>query len=158
MSDQSRLKDQNRIRSAGKVRRLTLEDLGISLIEGEEDVGKRLANKAADAADHVRGEGALRGAAVASAGGAIYAAPRIETESLQQTTHALHTAVMKALSEGVNQIVAASVYASEGEVRVCGFCRQLLLEYGSEGIVVRGFVEEKQAFERPIGDLLPDER
>jgi cytidine deaminase len=156
MSDQSRLGDQNRIRSAGKVRRLTLDDLGIPLLDEEGDLDEQLAEKAEEAAEHTRGDGPLRGAAVASAGGVIYAAPRIDTP-MGQSTHALELAVLKALSDGVDQVAAATVYASEGEIAVCGACRQLLAEYGSDGLVVRGVVDGEQVFEASINDLLPDE-
>jgi len=74
-----------------------------------------------------------------------------------QTTHAVELAVMKALSDGVDQVVAATVYAAEGEVEVCGACRQLLAEYGSDGLVVRGVVGDDQVFEAAITGLLPDE-
>lgn len=156
MSDQSRLGDQNRIRSAGKVRRLTLDDLGIPLLDEEGDLGEQLVKEAEEAAEHTRGDGPLRGAAVASAGGVIYAAPRIET-STEQTTHALELAVLKALSDGVDQVAAATVHVSEGEISVCGACRQLLADYGSDGLVVRGVMDDEQVFEASIDDLLPDE-
>jgi len=156
MSDQSRLGDQNRIRSAGKVRRLTLDDLGISVLDEEDDLSDRLAEEAEAAAEHTRGDVSTRGAAVASAGGVIYAAPQIDTP-MGQTTHAVELAVMKALSDGVDQVVAATVYAAEGEVTVCGTCRQLLAEYGSDGLVIRGVVDGDQVFEAAISDLLPDE-
>lgn len=155
MSDQSRIGDQNRIRSAGKVRRLTLDDLGISVLDDEDDLGDRLGKEAAETAEHMRGDGPIHGAAVASAGGVIYTAPRIETPT--GTTHAVELAVLKALSDGVDQVVAATVYVDAGEVSVCGACRQLLAEYGSDGLVVRGVVDGEQMFEASIGELLPDE-
>jgi hypothetical protein len=34
---------------------------------------------------------------------------------------------------------------------------QLLAEYGSDGLVVRGVVDNEQAFEASITDLLPNE-
>lgn len=156
MSDQSRLGDQNRIRSAGKVRRLTLDDLGIPLLDEEDDLGERMAEEAEVAAEHTRGNDTLRGAAVASAGGVIYAAPLIDTP-MGQRTHAVELAVLKALSDGVDQVAAATVYASEGEISVCGACRQLLAAYGSDGLMVRGVVDNEQVFETSIDDLLPDE-
>lgn len=154
MSDQSRIGDQNRIRSAGKMQRLTLDDLGISVLDDEDDLSDRLAEEAAEVAEHMRGDGSLYGAAVASAGGVIYAAQRIETPT--GTTHAVELAVLKALSDGVDQVVAATVYSEGDEVSVCGACRQLLAEYGSDGLVVRGVVDDEPAFEAAIGDLLPD--
>ena len=153
MSDQSRINDQNRIRSAGKVRRLTLDDLGISVLDEQDNLDKRLAEEAAEAAEHMRGDEPLHGAAVASAGGVIYAAPRIVTPT--KTTHAVELAVLKALSDGVDQVVAATVYVEEGEVSVCGACRQLLAEYGSDGVAVRGVAGKEQVFEASIADLLP---
>ncbi|GGL71448.1 hypothetical protein GCM10009039_31880 [Halocalculus aciditolerans] len=62
-----------------------------------------------------------------------------------------------ALSDGVDQVVAATVHAEEGEISVCGAYRQLLAEYGSDGLVVRGPVDDEQAFEESITDLLPNE-
>jgi len=157
MSDQSRLGDQNRIHSVGKVRQLTLDDLGIPLLDEKEDLDEQLAKEAQTAAEYTRGDGPLCGAAVASAGGIIYTAPRIDTPSTGQTTHALELVVLKALSDGVDQIAAATVYASEGDLTVCGACRQLLAAYGSEGLMVRGVMDDERVFEVLIGDLLPDE-
>jgi cytidine deaminase len=156
MTEQSRLNDQNRIRSAGKVRRLTLEELGIPLLNEDLDVTDRLLDEAEAAAVHTRGDGPARGAAVLTTEGEFYAAARIAPSNLQQTNHALELAVMKALTDGASGIVEATVYAGEPSVEVCGACRQLLAEYGMADLVVHGVVGEEEKFAVPIEDLLPD--
>lgn len=156
MSDQSRLNDQNRIRSVGTVRRHTLDDLDILLLNEQRDSSVWLAEKAAAVTEHTRGDGPLRGVAVASAGGLLYAAPRIDTPTIR-SRHAMALGVLKALSDVVDKVVAAAVYAEDGKVSVCGTCRQLLADYGSDAITVRGVVEDELVFEAAMGDMLPDE-
>ena len=157
MSDQSRLGDQNRIRSAGKVRRLSLDDLGIPLTEEGESRVNQLVQAATDIASNTIGNGPDRGAAVMTAGGSIYAAPRIEVQDQRQTSHAIELAIKRALSDGAGQIVEAVVLSFDGSVSICGGCRELAASFGTDDTVIRGFVDDEEKFATSVGELLPDE-
>jgi len=157
MSDQSRLGDQNRIRSAGKVRRLSLDDLGIPLTDENETRAEKLLEAAEDVAPNTIGDGPNRGAAVMTAGGTIYAAARIETPDQRQTSHALELAIKQALSDGAGRVVEATVVATEESISVRGDCRGLIASFGTEDTVVRGVVDGDEVFKSTVGELLPDE-
>jgi len=157
MSDQSRLGDQNRIRSAGKVRRLSLDDLGIPLTDESETRAEKLLEAADNVAPNTVGNGPDRGAAVMTAGGTIYAAARIETPDQRQTSHELELAVKTALSDGAGRIIEATVVSEEEPVSVCGDCRELVASFANEDAVIHGVVDGDEAFTATIGELLPDE-
>jgi cytidine deaminase len=157
MSDQSRLGDQNRIRSAGKVRRLSLDDLGIPLTDESESRAEKLLEAAEEVAPNTVGDGPDRGAAVMTAGGAIYAAARIETPDQRQTSHELELAVKMALSDGAGRIIEATVVSAEEPVSVCGDCRELVASFANEDAVIHGVVDGDEVFAATIGELLPDE-
>lgn len=157
MSDQSRLGDQNRIRSAGKVRRLSLDDLGIPLTDEDENREEQLLKAAEDVVSNTLGDGPSRGAAVMTAGGSIYSAARIEMPDYLQTSHALELAVKLALSDGAGRIVEATVVSAEEPVSVCGACRELVASFGTRSSVIHGVVDGDEAFAAPVGELLPDE-
>ena len=126
MSDQSRLGGQNRIRSVGKVRQLSLDDLGIPLTNEGESRAEQLQETAEEVAPNTVGDGPDRGAAVMTAGGAIYAAARIETPDQRQTGHEMELAVKTALSDGAGRIIEATVVSEEDPVSVCGGCREIV--------------------------------
>ena len=157
MSDQSQLGDQNRIRSAGKVRRLSLDDLGIPLTDESETRDEKLLEAAEDVAPNTIGDGPDRGAAVMTADGAIYAATRIETPDQRQTSHALELAIKQALSDGASRVVEATVVSTEKPVSVCGDCRGLIASFGMEDTVVRGVVDGDKIFNSTVSELLPNE-
>lgn len=157
MSDQSRLGDQNRIRSAGKVRRLSLDDLGIPLTDESESRAEKLLQAAEDVAPNTIGDGPDRGAAVMTAGGTIYAAARIETPDQRQTSHELELAVKTALSDGAGRIIEATVVSEEEPVSVCGDCRELVAAFANEDAVIHGVVDGDEVFAATVGELLPDE-
>lgn len=157
MSDQSRLGDQNRIRSAGKVRRLSLDDLGIPLTVESETRAEKLLEAAEDIAPNTVGDGSDRGAAVMTAGGAIYAAARIETPDQRQTSHELELALKAALSDGTGRIIEATVVSEGGSVSVCGSCREIVAAFGTEDTLIRGVVDGDKVFAATVGELLPDE-
>lgn len=158
MSDQSRLSDQNRIRSAGKVRRLSLDDLGIPLTDESESRAEKLLEAAEDVASNTVGDGPDRGAAVLTAGGAIYGAARIETPDQRQTSHELELAVKTALSDGAGSIIEGTVVSEEDQVSVCGDCRELVAAFGTGDTLIRGVVNSEEVFAATVGELLPDEQ
>ncbi|WP_071932974.1 cytidine/deoxycytidylate deaminase family protein [Halodesulfurarchaeum formicicum] len=158
MSDQSRLGDQNRIRSVGKVRRLSLDDLGIPLTDESESRAEKLLEAAEDVAPNTVGDGPDRGAAVLTAGGAIYAAARIETPDQRQTSHELELAVKTALSDGAGSIIEGTVVSEEEPVSVCGDCRELVAAFGTGDTLIRGVVNSEEVFAATVGELLPDEQ
>lgn len=157
MSDQSRLGDQNRIRSSGKVRRLSLDDLGIPLTGESETRADKLLEAAEGVAPNTVGDGPDRGAAVMTAGGAIYAAARIETPDPRQTSHELELAVKTALSDGAGRIIEGTVVSEEEPLSVCGDCRELVASFGTEDTLIRGVVNGDEVFAATVDELLPDE-
>jgi cytidine deaminase len=70
------------------------------------------------------------GAALATAGGRIYAGCNVENASYGLTICAERVALVKALSEGEREFTALAVVAdTESPTPPCGACRQLLWEY-----------------------------
>ncbi len=95
------------------------------------------------------------GAAVLASDGAIYSGANIENASYGLSCCAERTAIFKAVSEGARKIVAVAVVGkSEEFTRPCGACRQVMVEFNPNMVVLRrgldGFSEDGTA-----GSLLP---
>ncbi len=71
------------------------------------------------------------GAAVLCRNGSIYSGCNVENESITETVCAERTAIVKAVSEGNQEIIAVAVYVT-GQVNVwpCGVCLQFVAEFG----------------------------
>lgn len=156
-NDQATLGSPSQVRSAQKVRQLTIEDLGIPLSDQDEDISDQLLEEAGTIATNTVGNGPDRGAAVLTPEGNIYAAARIETPDQRQTSHALELAIKRALSDGNRRVTEATVLSTDGDVSVCGGCRELIGAFAVDDTVVHGVLDGEEVFTATVGEILPDE-
>jgi len=79
------------------------------------------------------------GAAVLTKDGKIYTGCNVENAAYGLTICAETVAVAKAVSEGSKDITAVAVVADTADVcRPCGSCRQFILEFGDEILIIMG--------------------
>jgi len=95
------------------------------------------------------------GAAVLTRGGKIYTGCNVENAAYGLTICAETSAVIKAVSEGSQDIVAVAVVADTEDVcRPCGSCRQVILEFGDEIVIIMGNLKgDKET--KNIKELIP---
>ncbi len=94
------------------------------------------------------------GAALRTKSGKVYTGCNVENVSFGGSICAERVALVKAVSEGEREFEAIAIVNSSPDVVFpCGFCRQLLAEFGTDLIVVvAGKSEVKQHL---LADLLP---
>ena len=75
------------------------------------------------------------GAAVLTASGRIFNGCNVENASSGLTVCAERTAIQNAVSEGEREITALAVVTEDG-ASPCGACRQVLLEFGKDAVII----------------------
>jgi cytidine deaminase len=93
------------------------------------------------------------GAAVLTSDGAIFHGSNIENASYSLTICAERIAIGNAPSNGNSDIKAIAVWTDNDSISPCGACRQFILEFGKEIIIV--FRHQKKITQRTIEELLP---
>ncbi len=95
------------------------------------------------------------GAAVLTSTGEVFTGCNIENASYGASICAERTAIAKAVSEGYTNLVKIAIVCSSGEYAMpCGICRQVMLEFMADGLVI---VEDKNEGirEHKVSDLIP---
>jgi cytidine deaminase len=96
------------------------------------------------------------GAALLSDDGRVFPGANVENASYGLSMCAERTAAFRAASEGVREIAAVIVTASNEEPSwPCGACRQVLNEFGPGALVVSEGLDGRRE-ERRLDQLLPD--
>ena len=96
------------------------------------------------------------GAAILTKGGNIYLGTNIENVSYGGTVCAERVAVWKAVSEGELEMEAIAVVGpGTKEGYPCAICRQVLLEFGLDMLVISGDAQGNYLGERTLRDLVP---
>ena len=96
------------------------------------------------------------GAAILTKGGNIYLGTNIENVSYGGTVCAERVAVWKAVSEGELEMEAIAVVGPGTEEGYpCAICRQVLLEFGLDMLVISGDAQGNYLGERTLRDLVP---
>jgi cytidine deaminase len=96
------------------------------------------------------------GAAVLARSGKIYGGTNIENVSYGGTVCAERVAVWKAVSESEREIDAIAVVSrGDKEAYPCAICRQVLLEFGLDMLVICGDEEGHYMGERKLSELVP---
>src|SRR5438445_3697517 len=87
---------------------------------------------------HAPYSGALIGAAILMGDGQIFTGCNVENASYGGTVCAERVAVFKAISEGAKKEIKEVMVVSDAEKPwpPCGFCRQVIAEFGSEDTVI----------------------
>ena len=95
------------------------------------------------------------GTAVKTKSGKIYTGVNVENASYPETMCAERVAIFKAVSEGEKEFEAISVVTDNGG-SPCGGCRQVMVEFGLDTIVLIADGEGKLLKEMTVKDLLPE--
>jgi len=96
------------------------------------------------------------GAAVLTAKGQVFSGGNVENASYGLTLCAERAAIVQAVAaEGADMRIRAIAVVSDqpGLFSPCGACRQVILEFGPEALVI--FQGEEGLMEVPISELLP---
>lgn len=124
------------------------------------DLQKKLYEAASTAQKHAHApySGAFIGAAILTGDGKIYSGCNVENASFGGTVCAERVAVFKAVSEGAKKEVKEVMVVSDADKPwpPCGFCRQVIAEFGSEDTVIytANLQGKMKAFK--FGDLFPE--
>jgi cytidine deaminase len=94
------------------------------------------------------------GAALLTAGGAVYTGCNVENATYGATICAERTAIVKAVSEGERDFLAIAVATEDGGTP-CGICRQVLHEFAPEIWVIMVNLEGRVVRECALSALLP---
>lgn len=95
------------------------------------------------------------GAAVLGASGRIYRGCNFENPSLSMSLCAEKLAILKALSEGEDRILAIAITSESGQYCFpCGSCRQFIFEFSPLAAI---YINGKNGIKRySISELLPE--
>jgi cytidine deaminase len=96
------------------------------------------------------------GAALLTDDGSRFTGANVENASYGLSMCAERTAVFHAVAQGVRQLQAVAVVASNDEPTwPCGACRQVLYEFGPDLVVISEGKGGRRE-ERSLGELLPE--
>lgn len=95
------------------------------------------------------------GAAVLTKSGHVFTGANVENASYPETMCAERVAIFKAVSEGERDFDAIAVVTDNGG-SPCGGCRQVLVEFGLDTVVLIANGEGKLLKEMTVKDLLPE--
>jgi cytidine deaminase len=111
--------------------------------------------RSASANTHSPYSGFPVGAAVLTADGSIFRGTNVENASYGLTICAERIAIGNAITNGSSKIAAIAVYAPVDSISPCGACRQFILEFGADIVVI--FRHEQITIQKTIKELLPFE-
>lgn len=100
------------------------------------------------------------GAALLTKDNEIYKGFNIENDGIQSIC-AERVAFAKALSNNKKDFVALAVISKNlidgktGKVLPCGYCRQFLMEYGGQDLIIYTMDEDNKLYTYHLNDLLP---
>jgi len=96
------------------------------------------------------------GAAVLTKSGKIFSGGNIENVSYGATVCAERVAIWKAVSEGEKEFEAISVIGpGKKEAYPCAQCRQVMVEFGLDWLVISGDEDGNYMGEMSVRDLVP---
>ncbi len=96
------------------------------------------------------------GAAVLTASGKIYKGGNIENVSYGATVCAERVAIWKAVSEGENVFQAIAVIGpGSKEAYPCAQCRQVMVEFGLDWLVISGDSKGNYLGEKSVREIVP---
>ena len=93
------------------------------------------------------------GAAVLTKNGKIFRGTNIENASYSVTICAERIALGYVIASGNLQIKAIAIYTNTDSISPCGTCRQFIIEFGNDIIIV--FRHEQKLIQKTIQELLP---
>lgn len=126
-------------------------------IKLDQELKKRMIEEAANVRLNARVcSGFHVGAALLTSDGNIFTGCNMEISSTMSSICAERCAISKAVSMGYTNFVAIAV-VSDAMVPVapCGFCRQYLIDFGEDILVVMADAEQNNIVEMTASELLP---
>ena len=93
------------------------------------------------------------GAAVLTMDEKIFTGTNIENASYSVTICAERIALGYAVASGQSRIKAIAVYSNTDSISPCGTCRQFIIEFGSDIIII--FRHKQKLVQQTIQELLP---
>ena len=93
------------------------------------------------------------GAAVLTKSGEIFRGTNVENASYSVTICAERIALGFAASSGMTDIHAIAVYSNTDSISPCGSCRQFIIEFGGDIVIV--FRHDQKLIQKTIQELLP---
>lgn len=107
---------------------------------------------------HAPYSGALIGAAILMGDGQIFTGCNVENASYGGTVCAERVAIFKAVSEGAKKEIQEVLVVSDAEKPwpPCGFCRQVIAEFGSEETLVHTANLQGKMKTFKFGDIFPE--
>ncbi len=124
-----------------------------------ESVVGELKRRAREAARHAYApySGFAVGAAVLTDGGDIHSGANVENASFGLSNCAERNAVFQAASQGARKLDALVVYTPTAAATMpCGACRQVLLEFGVDALVVCCTDDDSGERRFQLAELLPN--
>ncbi|NLL04910.1 MAG: cytidine deaminase [Clostridiaceae bacterium] len=97
------------------------------------------------------------GAALIATSGKVYTGVNVENSSYGATICAERTAILKAISEGERSIKALAIASDSNDFTLpCGICRQVILEFADEDLVILCSNNKGEYKVYSLNDLLPN--
>ena len=93
------------------------------------------------------------GAAVLTLDGQVFCGTNVENASFSLTICAERIALGYAVSQGHSEIRAIGVYSKTDSVAPCGACRQFIIEFGGDIVII--FRNEGEIIQKHIREVLP---
>lgn len=93
------------------------------------------------------------GAAAMSANGRVFSGNNVENASYGLTVCAERVAISNMVASGENDLKAVAVYCGSVSAAPCGACRQFIIEFGKNAVVI--FKQGDELVQKTIGELLP---
>lgn len=95
------------------------------------------------------------GAAVLTESGEVFLGTNVENASYGLTICAERVAIFNAITNGHKKIKALALFAEKAEgITPCGACRQVILEFGKDILVI--YKKDRKLIACPVTDLIPD--
>lgn len=97
------------------------------------------------------------GAALIATSGKVYTGVNVENSSYGATICAERTAILKAISEGERSIKALAIASDSNDFTLpCGICRQVILEFADEDLVILCSNNKGEYKVYSLNNLLPN--
>jgi cytidine deaminase len=110
----------------------------------------------AAARSHAPYSGYRVGAAVLDDKGVIYLGCNLESAAYGATLCAERGAIAAAVADGALSLIACITVARDADpASCCGICRQLLMEYGANPLIVNASLSSDRLRWGPVSDWLP---
>jgi len=123
-----------------------------------EAVLDQLKQRAREAAAHAYApySGFAVGAAVLDDSGEIHSSANVENASFGLSNCAERNAIFQAVAHGARKLQALAIYTPTAAATMpCGACRQVLMEFGADAVVVCCTDDAAQELRFGLADLLP---